>query len=216
VQRQLITPPRTAAPVTWNEVGGTSTDKINPVLPQASSGTRTQWLSDIGVTTLGSCVVNGTFNGNAIEENEGTNAVYTAAGNPTAYKDDLAIFSAGNYVGQAFTHASTDNVGTLQLEDIDSKAPLTSTDTINVTGLTAFPAVYIRGLYQVVLNAGTAAEPKVPTSPVSLTAFLGSTTYSSTGVATYTAGWICGTTAATDIKHFGFATASNCGALTGQ
>ena len=206
-----------SGPVTWKEVGGTSTDAINPVLPQASSGTRTQWLSDIGVTTLGSCVVNGTYNGAAIEENEGTNAVFTAAGNPTKYKDDLAIFSAGNYVGQVYTKASSDNVGSLVLEDIDGKAPLTSADVINTAGLSAFPAAYIRGLYFVALNGGTAAEPTIPTSPVSLVPFLGQVTYNSNGtIASTTAGWICGTTAATDIKHFGFATASNCGALTGQ
>ncbi|WP_160312233.1 hypothetical protein [Streptacidiphilus albus] len=193
--------------VKWNEVGGTSTDAIIPVLPQSSSGTRSQWLSDIGVTTPGSCVVNGAYSGAAIEENEGTNAVYTAAGNPTGYKDVLGIFSGGSYVSQVYTKYSPDQHGTLVLQDIDGKAPLTSTDTINTSGLSAFPATYIRGLYYVTLNAGTASAPAVPTSPINLTALLGQ------GNAT---GWICGTTAATDIKHFGFATASNCGALTGQ
>jgi ABC-type phosphate transport system substrate-binding protein len=193
--------------VTWSEVGGTSTDAIIPVLPQSSSGTRSQWLSDIGVTTPGSCVVNGAYNGTAIEENEGTNAVYTAAGNPTGYKDVLGIFSGGSYVSQVYTKYSPDQHGTLLLQDIDSKAPLTSSDTINTSGLSAFPATYIRGLYLVTLNAGTASAPKVPTSPIDLTKFLGQGNSS---------GWICGTTAATDIKNFGFATASNCGALTGQ
>lgn len=71
------------APVTWNEVGaaGTDTDAIIPVLPQASSGTRQQWLADIAVTTPGTCVVNGAnASGAAIEENEGTNAEFTATG----------------------------------------------------------------------------------------------------------------------------------------
>ena len=193
--------------VKWNEVGGTSTDAIIPVLPQSSSGTRSQWLSDIGVTTPGSCVVNGAYSGAAIEENEGTNAVYTAAGNPTGYKDVLGIFSGGSYVSQVYTLHSPDTHGTLLLQDIDSKAPLTSTHTINTAGLSAFPATYIRGLYYVTLNAGTASAPKVPTSPIDLTKLLGQGN---------TSGWICGTAAATDIKNFGFATASNCGALTGQ
>ncbi len=193
--------------VKWNEVGGTSTDAIIPVLPQSSSGTRTQWLSDIGVTTPGSCVVNGTYGGNAIEENEGNNAVFTATGNPTGYKDVLGIFSGGSYVSQVYTLHSPDTHGTLLLQDIDSKAPLTSTHTINTAGLSAFPATYIRGLYYVTLNAGTASAPKVPTSPIDLTKLLGQGN---------TSGWICGTAAATDIKNFGFATASNCGALTGQ
>ena len=193
--------------VTWSEVGGTSTDAIVPVLPQSSSGTRQQWLSDIGVTTPGSCVVNGAYNGTTIEENEGDNAVFTAAGDPSGYQDVLGIFSAGNYVSQVYTDAIPDVHGTLQLEDIDSKAPLTSTHTINTAGLSAFPATYIRGLYFVALNAGTASAPAVPTTPINLVPFLGQ------GNAT---GWICGTAAATDIKHYGFATASNCGALTGQ
>jgi len=193
--------------VTWSEVGGTSTDAIIPVLPQSSSGTRSQWLSDIGVTTPGSCVVNGAYSGTTIEENEGTNAVFTATGNPSGYKDVLGIYSGGSYVSQVYTKYSPDQHGTLVLQDIDSKAPLTSSHTINTSGLSAFPATYIRGLYFVTLNAGTASAPKVPTSPIDLTKLLGQ------GNST---GWICGTTAATDIKNFGFATASNCGALTGQ
>jgi len=202
----LISPSYSGA-VKWNEVGGTSTDAIIPVLPQSSSGTRSQWLSDIGVTTPGSCVVNGTYGGNAIEENEGNNAVFTATGNPTGYKDVLGIFSGGSYVSQVYTLHSPDTHGTLLLQDIDSKAPLTATHTINTAGLSAFPATYIRGLYYVTLNAGTASAPKVPTSPIDLTKLLGQGN---------TSGWICGTAAATDIKNFGFATASNCGALTGQ
>ena len=191
-----------SGPVTWKEVGGTSTDAISPVLPQSSSGTRAQWLTDIGVTTPGSCVVNGTYNGNLIEENEGTNAVYTTS-NPL-YKDVLAPFSAGSFVCQVYTLACPKAVGSMVLENIDSKAPLTTTNTINTA---AFPAVYIRGLFLVTLNAGTAAAPKVPTTPIDLTKFLGQGNNT---------GWICGTTAAADIKKFGFATAANCGALTGQ
>lgn len=196
-----------SGPVTWKEVGGTSTDAIIPVLPQSGSGTLATWLADIDVTTPGTCVENGAYNGTAIEENEGTNAVYTAAGNPSGYKDVLGIFSGGSYVSQVYTKKSPDNVGTLVLNDIDGKAPLTSTDTINTAGLGAFPATYQRGLYFDTRNAGTASAPKVPTSPIDLTKLLGQ------GNST---GWICSTAAATDIKNYGFATASNCGALTGQ
>jgi ABC-type phosphate transport system substrate-binding protein len=197
-----------SGPVSWNEVGGTSTDKIIPVLPQASSGTRAQWLTDINVTTLGSCVVNGSFNGVSIEENEGNNAVYTATGDPSGYKDVVTPFSAGDYVCQVYTKFCPDVHGTLVLKDIDGKAPLTSANRINVTGLSAFGATYIRGLYYVVLNAGTAAAPKVPTTPIDLTKFLGQ------GNAT---GWICSNaTAKTDTANYGFVVPSNCGTLTGQ
>ena len=199
--------------VKWSEVGGTSTDAIVPVLPQASSGTRQQWLSDIGVTTLGSCVVNGAnSSGGVIEENEGPNAEFTSAGNPTGYKDVLFPFSAGSYVCQVDTGKCPNATGSLKLEDIDGKAPLTSANVINVSGLSAFPAAYIRSLFLVSLNAGTASAPSIPTSPINLRAFLGNGDKS---------GWICGengtsTTAATDIANYGFVVASNCGTLTGQ
>ncbi|HEV2636359.1 MAG TPA: substrate-binding domain-containing protein [Actinocrinis sp.] len=210
------TPAYPDAPVTWSEVGGTSTDAISPVLPQAGSGTRSQWLTDIGVTTPGSCVVNGTFGGSSIEENEGTNAVFTSAGNPTGWKDVLFPYSGGVYVCQVYTsNCGTINTaeGSLVLRNIDSKAPLTTATppVINVTGLSAFPAKYIRGLYFVVRNGGSQSAPKVATPtttgsqwPVDMTPFLGQGN---------TSGWICGTAAATIIKNYGFATVTNCGSL---
>ena len=62
---------------TWKSVGGTSTAKIVPALPQSSSGTRTFFLAAIGNPVLGSCVVNGAFalpneTDVALEENTGT------------------------------------------------------------------------------------------------------------------------------------------------
>jgi ABC-type phosphate transport system substrate-binding protein len=47
---------------TWTSVGGTSTDTIIPIIPQLGSGTRTTFLADIGLTTVGSCVVTGEEN----------------------------------------------------------------------------------------------------------------------------------------------------------
>ena len=212
----------TGHPVTWNEVGGTSTDAIVPVLPQSSSGTRSQWLLDIGLTntTIGSCVVNGTFGGNPIEENEGTNAVYTATGNPTGYQDALAIYSGGVYLCQTTTsNCGTINTaqGNLKIEDIDGKAPLTTTTpvTLNIGTKTPFPPTYIRGLYFVAKNGGTATAPKVPTPttanpwPIDLTKFLGNGNNT---------GYICSTAAATIVKSYGFVpqTGTLCGTLTGQ
>jgi len=52
----------------WNQVGGTSTDKIIPIIPQAGSGTRNTFLADLqaangGVAiTLGGCVSTGEEN----------------------------------------------------------------------------------------------------------------------------------------------------------
>jgi hypothetical protein len=48
----------TGNPVTWSEVGGTSTDAIIPVIPQVGSGTRSSFLGALSPAnpTLGSCV----------------------------------------------------------------------------------------------------------------------------------------------------------------
>lgn len=208
-----------SGPVTWAEVGGSSSDAIVPVLPQSNSGTRAQWLTDLGLTnsTIGSCVVNGTFDGALIEENEGTNAVYTAAGNPTGYKDVLSPFSAGDYVCQLDTKNCPDQHGTEVLGQIDDSDPIVS-NVINTSGLSAFPGQYIRGLYYVALNAGGTGvsgspAPAVPNGSnlsgytTNLVPFLGQGNSS---------GWICGTAGEKVTTDFGFATTPNCGALTGQ
>jgi hypothetical protein len=63
---------------TWNQVGGSSSDSIIPIIPQVGSGTRSTFLADIGNPTLGSCVVTG-------EENDPTAiAAQGAAGAPDA------------------------------------------------------------------------------------------------------------------------------------
>lgn len=197
------------APVTWAEIGGTGTNKndaIVPVLPQANSGTRQTFLSDISVTTPGSCVKNGSFNGTTIEENEGTNAVFTSSA------DTLFPYSGGVYVCQVFTLACSDQHGTEVLQNINGKAPLTSSHTINVSGLSAFPSAFQRGLYFVFLN-GFTASPQTCTDT--------STSFPHSCVPDYlkpliggTAPWVCGTTAASDDAKFGFVKSGNCGTLT--
>jgi len=121
---KLISSAYPDAPVTWNEVGGTSPDAVLPVLPQAGSDIRADWLAHLGLATPGSCVVNGSFDGHAIEENEGTNAVFTSAGNPAGYRDVVVPYSAGNYVGQVYTHANPVSPGTLGLGAENGVAPL--------------------------------------------------------------------------------------------
>jgi hypothetical protein len=56
---------------TWNQVGGTSTNNIVPLIPQAGSGTRSTFLADISVTTPGPCV-------QTVEEND-PNSIATAS-----------------------------------------------------------------------------------------------------------------------------------------
>jgi ABC-type phosphate transport system substrate-binding protein len=70
----------------WNQVGGTSTDTIIPLIPQASSGTRNTFLMDVfgdQNATPGGCV-------QTVEENDPTSI--TGASTPA---DAIAPFSAG-------------------------------------------------------------------------------------------------------------------------
>lgn len=193
-------------PVKWSDLkleGGTSTDPIVPVLPQSNSGTRSTWLGDLGNVTLGSCVQNGTYNGANIEENEGTNAVFTSAGNPSGYKDIVFPFSTGDYVCQVYTKFCPDQHGSLVLENIDGKAPLTTGNRISLS----FAATYIRGLYFVVPNAGsnTTANPPALMNGTNNTAY--------TLDQTKFLNWVCSTAGKTDVSNYGFATVLNCGLL---
>jgi ABC-type phosphate transport system substrate-binding protein len=179
----------------WNQVGGTSSATIVPVLPQSGSGTRSTFLSDIGSPTLGSCVVNkdGT---QAIEENEGTNAVFTGTNAPNV----LVPFSIGSYISQKYIGSSPNNTGSLALEKINNIAPTTGSGTSTKIN-TLFPSTFFRGLYAVI--RGTS----VPTYEQAL---LGKGDKS---------GWVCGasgtsTTAATDIANLGFLTTTTCGSIT--
>jgi len=199
----------TGTPVTWNEVGGTSTDAIIPVLPQASSGTRSTWLADLGETwtTPPSCIVNGasSVDSSVIEENEGTNSEFTSAN--ASVSDVIFPFSAGDYVGEVYTHTNSQSPGNLVLGSINSIAPLTASNTINVSG---FGTAYIRTLFAVVLSSG--ASPWVPTY---LQPLLG---------ASNNTGWVCKGSATTvgtgpyDTTQAGFApiTGLTCGAVTHQ
>ena len=204
--------------VTFNEVGGVSTDKIVAVLPQSGSGTRSTFLSDIGVTwttppaacTVSgvSYLVNGTssVDGTAIEENEGTNSEF---GSSNALAKDIVFpYSAGAYLGETVFHTNPQQPGPLGLEEIDNKSALnTAGNALNISG---FDSQFIRTLYAVVI--GTTAAPHIPTY---LQPFLGTGNTSAPG-------WICkgsSTTVGTgpyDLAQQGFAPAFICGAITYQ
>ena len=176
---------------TWNQVGGTSTATIVPVLPQSSSGTRSTFLQQIGVTTPGACVTNADGS-QAIEENEGTNAVFTGANAANV----LEPFSIGSYISQKFKATSPNLTNNMVLKQINAVNPTTGTGTSTAIN-TAFPSAFFRTLFAVV--RGTS----VPTTPVNLTPLLG------TGKGT---GWACtNTTAKADVVSQGFLTTANCG-----
>ena len=190
---------------TWTSVGGTSTDTIVPVLPQSSSGTRQTFLTDIGVATPGSCVVNA--NGaQAIEENEGNNNVFTTGVAPdgTTHNtaDEIWPFSIGEYISQVDKGTQTDVHGNAVLQNLKnargvSEAPVINPGTTTASINTAYPI--LRTLFAVVRgNSGTV--------PAYLQPLLGNNDAT---------GWACSNaTAQADNVSLGFLNIANCGALT--
>lgn len=177
--------------VTWNEVGGTSTAAVVPVIPQSSSGTRSFFLSKIGVTTLGSCVVP---TDNSVEENEGTNPIFA---NSNA-ANEIFPYSVAVYLAQSVHGHGAGTQGKLKLKSVNAVAPTTGTGT-STTINPAFP--YSRSVYNVVRDNGTSTH--VPTA---LQPLLG---------AGNNTGYICtNATAKADIASYGFLSlGANCGAV---
>jgi len=215
-----------SGPVTENEIGGVGSDVVLPVIPQSSSGTRQSWMvNDLGLsnTSIASCVTNGSYtnpSGTAfpIEENEGTNPVFTAAEPdptyPTSTSADVIFpYSGGDYVCyndtkacQATQFNGEFNSGTLVLGDINSTAPLSGTAPNQTINVASFSSAFDRGLY-VDFIASTTNSNHIPTY---LQALLGTGTKGS--------GWICTKTSPAtgqgDITKFGFANTNNCGTIT--
>lgn len=185
-------------PVTWNEVGGTSTNQVVPVIPQSSSGTRSFFLKAINVTTLGSCVKG---QDNSVEENEGTNAIFSSKSGP----DIVFPYSIAVYLAQTQNGHGAGQQGRLKLGN-----GKTSTGTVipalnGPSGAHQLnPALAQVGLtrfvYNVVRNVGTVHVPTY------LQALFGKNSYS---------GWLCtNATAQADIRSYGFRTISSCGTVT--
>jgi ABC-type phosphate transport system substrate-binding protein len=190
---KLISSAYPAAPVTWNEVGGTSPDAVMPVLPQPGSDIRADWLAALRVTAPGSCVVNGTFGGHAIEENEGTNAVFTSAGNPAGYRDVIVPYSGGDYVGYVYTHANPVSTGALTLGSENGVSPL-SGDALNSGDVTNSDPL---GEWQ------HKCKPCINGISTSYQALLGEGDPDT--------GWICGSGAVSTIERYGFLASPSCG-----
>jgi ABC-type phosphate transport system substrate-binding protein len=171
----------------WNSslIGGTGGGAIVPVLPQSGSGTRSFFLSAIGVTTPGSCVVNGTVSqpGNPndplpIEENTGVSQRDGSGNYVTGnqyqfnnFSNSIFPYSVGDWIAQEPTPAggghrtASSFPGNLnQPQEIDGTSPITAgtPDTITST----FSATFTRYIWNVMPNAGTAAAPAIPTGPL--------------------------------------------------
>jgi ABC-type phosphate transport system substrate-binding protein len=186
----------TCATTNWSKVGGKNA-AIKVYLPQAGSGTLSTWETDMGITTLGSCV------SQAPEENEGT---YGGFNSPNA----IFIYSIGAYVAQKYHSPfcgvkpkSTQNqfgcnlTGYLTPMPISGVQPMTSAKvpTINPK----FPTHFWRTVYNVVnYTAGTADH-----IPAQVNALFGRTGYMCTNA-----------TAKAEIRDYGFVTTGLCGSTS--
>ena len=148
----------------WSQVGGANAP-IHAFIPQSGSGTRSFFLSAIGVAAPGSCVSDDSGN---LEENEGVN--------PVLHDPDAIVpYSIGKYVAEKFhstacitkstcapnangvscTHApgknrfGCDTHGTMVLEQINGVAPTTGSGAGTVIN-SSFPATFQRTVFEVV------------------------------------------------------------------
>lgn len=184
-----------SGPVTWNEVGGTGTHAVIPVIPQSSSGTRAFFLASIGVTTLGSCVKG---QDNTVEENEGTNAIFkTRATAPNI----VFPYSVAVYLAQSQNGHGTGDQGKQSLRRVNGFTPTKGTKG-HLTLNTRFP--YSREVFNVVRNTTKQAGKRAV--PTYLRPIFGNGTIGT--------GWVCTNAASkADIKSFGFALNPRCGVL---
>jgi hypothetical protein len=199
----------------WDDFGGLNAT-IDPVLPQAGSGTRTTFLLELGggVTPLvpGSCVTNGSNSAGPIEANTGVTAA-----NVQEFSDPAALFpysiaayiaqgTATNGVGGHSTpiwaqgnlvlHAMTDDTGTLQQPIVTNSS---GQPVLNPNWVSELQYI----LFAVVRNAGTATAPVIP--PYLLPIFGPD-------------GWICtNSTAQADLVGYGFySLGAACGSVTDE
>jgi ABC-type phosphate transport system substrate-binding protein len=187
-QLKSIYSANTGACLTWNQVGGTSTAAILPVLPQTSSGTRKFFLTAIGVTTVGTCTVNGsinipgdTHNPVPIEENTGVSQSDSGGfltGNQyefntaTNHANVLFPYSVADWIAQTPAprgggHATASSAPGILLQPqkvsgvspiLQHNGPPITIDTINP----AFTATLTRVVWNVMENDGTQSAPKIP------------------------------------------------------
>jgi ABC-type phosphate transport system substrate-binding protein len=193
----------TCVDTTWGQVGVTGAAakaKILPVLPQASSGTRSFFLAAIDVTaTAEPCW----YTNNGLEENEGIAKVFQ--GN----KNAIVPFSAGKWLAQAYHSKAAckkappkgknmfgcDVNGVLALNSINGSSPTVGTGAKSVLNPHFSPA-FVRTVYDVVRFSTSTADH----IPARLNPIFGPK------------GYICSSTAGkAAIVSYGFLTTPLCG-----
>ncbi|MFG1808971.1 PstS family phosphate ABC transporter substrate-binding protein [Streptomyces sp. NPDC049040] len=185
----------------WNQItdeaGYTGPNAtIKPFLPQSGSGTRSFFMSVLGLSNADpqpSCV------NTTVQENEGSNLLL---------HDNNAVvpYSVAHYIGQVYNgHGSGNDVqGPLTIRNIGgtSQTPiLVPVDATTHTITSSFAtSAYGRSVYNVVRNSDWTAGDAHATALKAI--------FSSTG-------WICkNATAQADLKSYGFLPLALCGAIT--
>jgi hypothetical protein len=212
---------------TWADVGGKTSATIVPVLPQSGSGSRSAFLLAMGQVlglgsgvslTPGSCVVNGTDSAGAIQENTGVTAPNQEVfGTKTApLVNAMFIYSVADYIAQtAEGHSSSiwqpAELGLHSVTDTGGTARFPTSGTGTTEHINpSFPAQLWITIYDVVPNAGTESAPAIPTTPVNLQKVFDANSGT-------TKGWLCQSTALTDLKSYGFTgLGTNCGSITDE
>jgi ABC-type phosphate transport system substrate-binding protein len=202
----------------WSQVGGKNAP-IHAFIPQAGSGTRSFFLTALGIANPGSCVSD---DNGMLQENEGVNPVLNDP-------DAIFPYSIGKFIAESFhsnkclnsgctpnsngitcTHTPGNNLfgcnthGTMALKQISGIAPTTGSGKNTVIN-SAFPATFQRIVFEVVpFDPNTTdhipgAEAGAP-GGVNLETLFGAS------------GFVCSnSTAKTDLKNYGFLVSALCG-----
>jgi ABC-type phosphate transport system substrate-binding protein len=141
---------------TWDQVGGTSTARIEPMLPAVGPGISAFLTLAFGITfeDLGPCVFQG------VQQDDGTDP--KIAGNPNA----LVFYSVGKYLGQAVYHHN-DKHGALRLGRIAGRSPAvfnTSSNRVEVNigqvgGVPPLPSAFVIEQFVAYLADGSGNPP---------------------------------------------------------
>jgi ABC-type phosphate transport system substrate-binding protein len=134
----------------WHQVSASlPSNPIKAYIPQAGSGTRSFFLTALGLTAPGGCV------NQSFEENEGTQIVANAG---TLKNDIIAPFSVAQWIAQN-NKVITDVRGGLVLKQINGLKPTYTDKTGAVKLNTNFAGAFIRDVFNVVKKNSNGSIP---------------------------------------------------------
>jgi hypothetical protein len=190
---------------------GSAKKRIDPIVPQAGSGTLQFWME----TALGLAIDTEPTCGTAAnlplaqqpEENEGVSTIFLTGGKPN--RNVVFPFSIGSYIAQAFRSApcdkppakgqnefGCDQTGVLHLNSIGGTAPMVTTKGV-VTINPRFSPAFTKLMFDIV-RFNTSSQPISPR----LAQFFGPK------------GYFCATARRSVIEAYGFLPAAHCGSVS--